>query len=154
MPPSESPTKVSSRPVELPEVPEFDLVEIAKHNKEDDVWVVIHSKVYDVTKFIHDHPGGPDILLDVGGTDATENFEDIFHSDQARKMLVDHFIGNVKGAKQAEIRTETGSPKSTSDDKDQSIVSRIVLVVLIAIIAVLYQRGIFERIISQINSYF
>jgi len=48
--------------------------EVKNHNTADDCWVIIGSKVYDVTKFIDVHPGGRKILLDAGGTDATENF--------------------------------------------------------------------------------
>lgn len=33
------------------------LQEVAKHNKDDDMWMVVHGKVYDVTKFKEDHPG-------------------------------------------------------------------------------------------------
>jgi cytochrome b involved in lipid metabolism len=32
--------------------------EIAKHNTEHDLWIVINNMVYDVTKFQKVHPGG------------------------------------------------------------------------------------------------
>lgn len=32
--------------------------EVAKHNKRDDAWIVIEDKVYDVTTFVPEHPGG------------------------------------------------------------------------------------------------
>ena len=32
--------------------------EVAKHSKEDDCWIVVNGKVYDLTKFAPSHPGG------------------------------------------------------------------------------------------------
>lgn len=32
--------------------------ELKKHISKDDCWVILHSKVYDVTSFVHEHPGG------------------------------------------------------------------------------------------------
>lgn len=40
--------------------------------------------------------GGEEVLLDVGGQDATEAFEDVGHSDEAREILQGLLIGNLK----------------------------------------------------------
>jgi cytochrome b involved in lipid metabolism len=42
--------------------------EVAVHNKSDDCWMIYRNKVYDITKFLSEHPGGEEVLLDVGGT--------------------------------------------------------------------------------------
>ena len=42
------------------------------------------------------HSGGEEVLLDVGGQDATEAFEDVGHSDEAREILQGLLIGNLK----------------------------------------------------------
>lgn len=42
--------------------------ELAKHNKQGDLWLAIHGKVYDVSAFMDDHPGGGDVLVDAAGT--------------------------------------------------------------------------------------
>lgn len=49
--------------------------EIEKHNNRDDLWMVINGKVYDVTPFVDEHPGGEEVLVDCGGQDATTAFE-------------------------------------------------------------------------------
>lgn len=36
------------------------------------------------------------MLLDVGGQDATEPFEDVGHSDEAREILDGLLVGNLK----------------------------------------------------------
>ena len=33
------------------------------------MWMIISNKVYDVTKYLEDHPGGEEVLLDKGGMD-------------------------------------------------------------------------------------
>ena len=40
--------------------------------------------------------GGEEVLLDVGGQDATEAFEDVGHSDEAREILNGLIVGNLK----------------------------------------------------------
>ncbi len=52
----------------------YAMSEVAQHNNQDDCWLVINGKVYDVTSFIPDHPGGNEILKGCG-KDATSLFE-------------------------------------------------------------------------------
>ena len=40
--------------------------------------------------------GGEEVLLDVGGQDATEAFEDVGHSDEAREILQGLLVGTLK----------------------------------------------------------
>lgn len=35
------------------------LAELGKHNTKGDCWVAVHKKVWDVTEFLDEHPGGP-----------------------------------------------------------------------------------------------
>ena len=51
---------------------QISLDEVKKHSKPNDAWVIIHGKVYDVTKFLRDHPGGPEILQQHAGVFVTE----------------------------------------------------------------------------------
>lgn len=69
------------------------LEEIAKHNKPDDIWFAINGKVYDVTSFLSQHPGGEEVLLEYAGGDATEPYEDVGHSETATSYLKDLYIG-------------------------------------------------------------
>eukprot|EP00088_Acartia_fossae_P030642 TRINITY_DN31630_c0_g1_i1.p1 TRINITY_DN31630_c0_g1~~TRINITY_DN31630_c0_g1_i1.p1 ORF type:complete len:138 (-),score=29.11 TRINITY_DN31630_c0_g1_i1:56-469(-) len=77
----------------------FKLSEVADHNKskgeDKTIWIVIHDKVYDITKFLDEHPGGEEILIENAGTDSTEAFEDVGHSSDAREMMDQYYIGEV-----------------------------------------------------------
>lgn len=53
---------------------EFTTADVAKHNKKDDVWVIVNGQVLDVTSFLPDHPGGEKAILLYAGRDATEEF--------------------------------------------------------------------------------
>jgi cytochrome b involved in lipid metabolism len=41
------------------------------------------------------HPGGCEVLIEQAGKDATENFEDIGHSTDARNMTKQYMIGEL-----------------------------------------------------------
>ncbi|KAH0643377.1 hypothetical protein KY289_034351 [Solanum tuberosum] len=73
----------------------FTMEEAAEHNTKDDCWVVIDGKVYDVSSYLDEHPGGDDVLLGVTGQDATDEFEDAGHSKSARELMEKFFIGEL-----------------------------------------------------------
>lgn len=58
--------------------------------------MVVDGKVYDVTKFLDEHPGGEDIMLDSSGRDATREFEDVGHSGEARAQLASLLVGTLR----------------------------------------------------------
>ena len=41
------------------------------------------------------YSGGEEVMLDVGGQDATEAFEDVGHSDEAREILNGMLVGKL-----------------------------------------------------------
>lgn len=51
---------------------EYSMEEIAKHNKKDDLWIVVKGVVLDVTNWLDEHPGGANALFNFMGRDATE----------------------------------------------------------------------------------
>lgn len=73
----------------------YTLEEIREHNMSNDTWLIIHDKVYDITGFLEEHPGGEEVLLEQAGTDATESFEDVGHSTDAREMLQQYLLGEL-----------------------------------------------------------
>ena len=61
--------------------------EVALHDSADDCFVVVSGKVYDVTGFLSEHPGGAKALLLYAGKDATAAFNETGHSAEARARL-------------------------------------------------------------------
>lgn len=78
-------------------------MQVARHTSSTDCWMVIDGKVYDVTKFLDEHPGGEEIMLDASGRDATREFEDVGHSGEARAQLDQLHIGSVRDPTPEEI---------------------------------------------------
>lgn len=81
---------------------------IKNHNSRSDVWMSIHGKVIDVTKYLDDHPGGEEVLLDRAGQDGTEDFEDVGHSNEARKQLASMEVGELPPSERTAGKAESG----------------------------------------------
>ncbi|XP_044776810.1 cytochrome b5 isoform X2 [Neomonachus schauinslandi] len=73
----------------------YTLEEIQKHNHSKSTWLILHHKVYDLTKFLEEHPGGEEVLREQAGGDATESFEDVGHSTDARELSKTYIIGEL-----------------------------------------------------------
>ncbi|NXT99066.1 CYB5B protein, partial [Buphagus erythrorhynchus] len=86
------------------------LEEVAKRNSSREAWLVIHGRIYDVTRFLAEHPGGEEVLLEQAGRDATESFEDVGHSTDAREMLKQYYIGEVHPVS-ASCNPQTETPR-------------------------------------------
>ncbi|KAF8596282.1 acyl-CoA dehydrogenase NM domain-like protein [Ceratobasidium sp. AG-I] len=77
--------------------------EVAKHNKEGDLWVIIDSKVFDLSRFAAMHPGGLSVLLDeeIAGQDATEAFFSLHRHEVLLKPQYTRLqIGTLQGESQ------------------------------------------------------
>ena len=112
--------------------PKFTSAEVKRHDKLNDGWIIIHSRVYDITAFAKTHPGFNNAgqvstALAIArslGTDATEEFTAI-HSATAWKQLKDFQIGVVCRPEDEGTLAETEEapkdrpiPKWLSNDRD------------------------------------
>ncbi|KAM0265278.1 hypothetical protein ACHAPA_007857 [Fusarium lateritium] len=61
--------------------------EVAKHNNAESCWLIIHDKVYDLTEFLPNHPGGRKVILKNAGKDSTVDFDLIHSTDILDKWL-------------------------------------------------------------------
>lgn len=99
---------------EKPKDTVYTLKEVSEKNNRNSIWLIIHNNVYDVTKFLNEHPGGEEVLLELAGKDATENFEDVGHSSDARELMKQYKIGVLCEADQVTTKKESSTGKEES----------------------------------------
>ena len=83
----------------------YDWNEVALHNTMDDIWIVIHGVVYDVTLWGSKHPGGT-IIYKYGGKDCSDQFE-AFHHPHVKARLGAYKIGTMSAVSMEQLRTTT-----------------------------------------------
>ncbi|MCJ1329075.1 hypothetical protein MMC10_005752 [Thelotrema lepadinum] len=92
---------------------ELTYSEVAEHKTKKDLYMVVHDKVYNATEFCDEHPGGEEVLLDVAGQDATDAFEDVGHSDEAREILDGLRVGTLKRSAADPVPSSNTAPASS-----------------------------------------
>lgn len=83
-------------------LPTFTRAEVEEHSTAKSCYVTIGTKVYDITDFAEDHPGGADLIYDYGGKDIEDILKDEVshtHSETAYDILDDCLVGFLVSAK-------------------------------------------------------
>lgn len=70
--------------------------EISRLNVKKNAAIIIDNVVYDVSGFIEDHPGGPEILVNNAGKDVSETFHSIGHTEYAKGLSQKFILGEIK----------------------------------------------------------
>jgi L-lactate dehydrogenase (cytochrome) len=78
--------------------------EVSKHDRADDLWVVVEGVVYDLTTFAPQHPGGAAIILRHAGRDATDAYNEVHAPSLIRDVNT--------SSKQVGLLDETSVPLS------------------------------------------
>lgn len=94
-------------------LPTLPSAEVAEHNTSKSCYVTVGTKVYDITDFLEDHPGGGDLILQYGGKDVKEAMEDPIshtHSEAAWEVLDDCLIGFVANDRVLEAVKKSSDP--------------------------------------------
>ena len=127
----------------------YSMEDVQKHGRFENqleasksYWIVIHDKVYDVTKWLDDHPGGEDVLMENSGTDASEPWEDIGHSSEAREKMKKYQIGELRQEDRKNRKdkgpTNWEPSEHISKDSDDDTNFNWMLVILFIIVAYFY----------------
>ncbi|XP_057291802.1 cytochrome b5-like [Hydractinia symbiolongicarpus] len=109
------------------------LDEVKQHNDGKSCWLVIHDKIYDVTKFLEEHPGGEEVLLEVAGGNATAPFEETGHSTDARELLEQYYIAELDEKDRVDSKPTPKVSKAPSIDSNSNLSTILVAVSLLAV---------------------
>ncbi|KAG6512815.1 cytochrome b5-like [Zingiber officinale] len=116
----------------------YSAAEISLHATKKDCWLSIHGKVYDVTAFMEEHPGGEEAILTAAaaGGDASQAFDEVGHSSTATSMMRSYLIGAVEGHASGPSKpffgpmlsqSEQGKPAETSSGAGAFLLPLLVL---------------------------
>ncbi|KAH9937552.1 FMN-dependent dehydrogenase-domain-containing protein [Fomitopsis serialis] len=95
----------------------WSLQEVAEHNNASSCWVIISNKVYDVTEFLPEHPGGSKIILKYAGRDATKAYEPIHPKDALDKHLPqEKHLGPLDSTGAKELQATLATQPKTQDE--------------------------------------
>ncbi|KAL5447732.1 hypothetical protein PMIN06_007388 [Paraphaeosphaeria minitans] len=100
-----------------------DGAEVARHDNRKSCWIVLDSKVYDVTNFLPNHPGGAAIILKNAGTDATEEFKKYHPLDYVNDLPKGSLVGSINADTLGKLRKkkEVNAAPTQSADTDKEI---------------------------------
>ncbi|KAL2845871.1 hypothetical protein BJY01DRAFT_234780 [Aspergillus pseudoustus] len=82
----------------------YTLADVARHSSPDDLWIVIEGNDYR-----EDHPGGDEILRQFAGKNATTEFQDAGHSNDAYMRLKTLLVGSLESKNMPKDFTERDS---------------------------------------------
>jgi len=85
--------------------------ELKLHKTEHDGWTALHGKVYNITPYLHYHPGGVDILKHCLGKDGTKLFEKYHTWVNINGLIGPLLIGYLEEDKKSTIY-EDNAPSS------------------------------------------
>ncbi|WP_052465912.1 cytochrome b5 domain-containing protein [Mobilicoccus massiliensis] len=76
----------------------YTMADVNQHNTKDSCWTAIDGKVYDVTSWIGQHPGGAQRIENLCGTDGSGAFNGQHaKEDDPHKRLASFQVGVLKG---------------------------------------------------------
>ena len=97
----------------------LSISEVKKHNSRDDCWSIVSGKVYNLTSFVQQHPGGIELISSICGIDGSAAFSNQ-HGSSAKPNNV--LTGLLLGSLGAEITKQKSTtiidlPKSNYGSK-------------------------------------
>lgn len=127
---------------------EFTFKEVAESEDTSSNLIVINNVVYNVAPFLNEHPGGEEVLLDQRGKNATEHFEDVGHSSEARELMKKYKVGTISDPENVPASGQGGSSSTkfekpvhsyTKSEEESGLPSWLMPAVFGIVVVLLYQ---------------
>ncbi|GAA5999460.1 hypothetical protein JCM5350_001110, partial [Sporobolomyces pararoseus] len=92
------------------------------------IWLIVDNKVYDLSSFVDEHPGGKKVLLNSAGTDASSKFWQFHNEAILERVGSKYLIGTIGGegdgtsstvkkkAEEEKVQTEEKEEEEEVDD--------------------------------------
>ncbi|KAF9518007.1 hypothetical protein BS47DRAFT_1338898 [Hydnum rufescens UP504] len=99
----------------------FSSIDVEKHASRKECWISRNGRVYDVTAFVPDHPGGEDLILRYAGKDIGNAMADASehdHSQAAYDMLHEYLIGKIGSQSTVVSEGMISTPDETMPEDD------------------------------------
>ncbi|KAF9156436.1 fatty acid alpha-hydroxylase [Mortierella sp. AD011] len=103
----------------------YSVRQVKAHSNSASCWVTLNNKVYDVSSFVSDHPGGEELILNQAGNDITDLMKDELshlHSEGAYEMMDEFLIGYLNttttttaASTNNELKNRAKTPKPGAD---------------------------------------
>ena len=78
----------------------YSAADVARHATPSDCWIVVNGRVYDVTRYLAQHPGGAATITPWCGKESTVAYETEdgvgTHSSRADRLLESYVVGDLR----------------------------------------------------------
>ncbi|MDX5434362.1 MAG: cytochrome b5 domain-containing protein [Halomonas sp.] len=140
------------------ELPLITLDELAEHDSAESCWKAIHGRVYDITRYVPDHPTDEAVILEWCGKEASEGWDNkrpgVPHSPRAQDRLERYLIGRLERSDAAPweaVVVESVADSTEAQEREPSVDERLARA-LLGLPLDGHYRGVFtDRGSIQIN---
>lgn len=105
----------------------YTVEEVQAHNTASDCWIIVESKVFDVTKFLSEHPGGKKVLLKKAGKDASKEFKTFHNESIMQRVGLPMQVGVIGSATVEEPKKAEPAPAKSVSASNTSTTSTVAL---------------------------
>ena len=98
----------------------ISMEELKEHNTEFDCWTVYNGKVYNITQYMHYHPGGVKQLMVGAGKDCTKYYDKFHPWVNIETMLAKCYVGPLGDSAKAIIEEEDGEEDDEADEQEKN----------------------------------